>query len=176
MSGHNYTIDQANEVTPPRIVYSQKSAGDALSTSIRAEGQVIALTVDGTSRAYDLTALLWEGLKAAKAANFDKIFVSLQCEGSDVYFLFDQEPASFGNSIDDTLTIAAAGTLAFTSGITANVPAAKAYPPAHLPAGMTSWDFTLTDQIDRTIHLKCKGSGTSTLRIWCSSPLQPGAT
>jgi hypothetical protein len=178
MGGHDYAIDQANRVVPPRIVYSQTSPGNALSTSVRAEGQVICLQVTGTSKAYDLTSILWGGQKSGKSGDFDLLYVSMQCESNDVYFLFDQEPATFGNTIDDTLQITAGTALSLTNGVagTPPVPTATAYPPGHLPVGLTPVDYMLERQIDRTLIVKCSGSNTAKLRIWASSPLSPGAT
>ena len=166
----NFTSDQADEVVPPCIVHSQASPGNTVDT--RVEGQVIALSVDGTSRGYDISGLLWQGLKAGKAGDFNKLFLSIQCESNDVYFLFDSAAVGV-NGIDDTQVIAAGQPLVLPVGVGS---APKVFPPAHMPLGLTSWDMTITSQTHKTLIVKCASGKAATLRMWASSCLEPGAT
>lgn len=165
---HDFVIDQANRVVPPRIVHSQATPGSATDT--RVEGQIIALAVDATSRGYDISQLLLNGVKAGKIGDVNAFFLSMQCEGNDVYFLFDQA-APGTNSIDDTLSIAAG-----TAALTLTSGSGSAFPPSHLPVGNTMVDFYVERLIDKTLIVKCAAGKTAVLRFGPSSNSLPGAT
>lgn len=166
MGEHDYAIDQASDIRPPRAA------------------QVLALTVDATSRGYDLTALPWNEVGVTKGGNRNHFFLSVQCEGTgDVYFILDRAPVGT-NTIDDTTSIAA-GT-AFTKATIQTPASATAAPdytptystalyPAHLVAGLPPVDIRIDRQIDKTLIVKCASGKTATLRFWPSSKNEPGA-
>ena len=133
--GATIAQDQAADTCPPR------------------RGAVLALTVDATARAYDLTALDLGGY-AASGGRRNEVFLTLFADGGDVYYQLASVATA---SLDDTAVIAAAGTLAY-----ANTYAMK------LPSGAAQ-SFRINRNVDKYLQVKTS-SGTATLRFFASSP------
>lgn len=163
MGEFEYSVQQASNIRPPRA------------------GEILALSVDATSRGYDISALTWNGVPLTKLSNNNKYYLSMQCEGAgDVYFALDRAAAGT-NSIDDTAAIAAGSPLvlpaasSFSSAPDYIRTFASAVYPAHLVAGLPPIDVRIDHLIDRTIIVKCASGKTATLRFWPSSQNEPGA-
>lgn len=165
MGSHDIVIEQANWVVAPRIVHAQANPGDTADITVL--GQPICLSVDSTSRGYDLSQLPWNGVKQGKVGDVNAFFISIQCETADVYYLFDSA-APGTNAIDETISIAAGTALSLKS--------ASPYYPAHLPFGNSPLDIYLEHLVDKTLIVKCASGKTATLRIWPCSNSLPGAT
>lgn len=141
---------------------------------------VMCQAVNATSHSYDMRVLVFpdENATQVKQGNVNNsVWVDLEAIGGDIYFLFDS--AALGtNTIDDT-QVNAAGTpwsLATTNptGWTYGG-GATVLVPAHIPTG-TFRPVRINRNVDITLHLKCSGSGTATLRMSPSSQSLPGAT
>lgn len=147
-----YETQQANNITPPRV------------------GQIIALNVDATSRGYDLTALLWNGVPANKSGLEDYFYLSMQCETNDVFYAFDGQAVG-ADAIDDTQATAAGGTPALdTPGALVHAQCAR------LISGLPEVPVRINRGIDKTLILKCASGKTAIIRIWASSQSTPGVT
>jgi len=142
------SVDQASNVVPPAI------------------GYIIALTVDGTSRGYDLTPLAYFG---AHNGQNNQMYWTFNVDGiSDVFYAFDSAAVGV-NEISDTAILAAGSTLAFDSpglGL-ATCMCGK------IPAGV--WKDERVDHFShKTLILKCATGKSSTLRFWLSSQPMAG--
>lgn len=113
-------------------------------------GQVLVLTLDTTSRQYDLRSVQ---LGTPNPNEPGSSFVRLHAEGADAFFAFSSES---GASISETAAESAGASL---SGFTTNA-------AARIPAGEER-EFV----VDRLAHryLVVKGSGAGKLRIHASS-------
>lgn len=160
----DYSVSQSSNVVPPRIVKNLTSVQGGTPAPI---GQVVALTIDATSRGYDISQLLWQGQKQGNAGDVDAFYLSFQAESNDVYFLFDSDAAGT-NSIDDSLAIAAGTALSLTTG--------TSFPPAKIIAGLPPVDVRIERAVDKTLIVKCASGKSAILRFWPSSQRMPGAT
>lgn len=114
-------------------------------------GAVLAITLDATARAYDLTALDIGGA-APSVGRRNEVAVVVTAEGADIFLYFAAD-----NTVTlDTTAIAAGGAVAYS-----NVHAAKI-------ATGTSLRMRISRDKDKYLHVK--GSGAGTMRIWASSP------
>lgn len=112
---------------------------------------VLAITLDATARAYDLTALDIGGFSPSGGRR-NEVFVTIFADGADIFFYFAAD-----NTVTlDTTAIAAGGAVAYS-----NVYAAKI-------ATGTSLRMRIARDKDKFLHVK--GSGAGTMRIWASSP------
>ena|ERR1700733_4861243 len=142
------SVNQACNVVPPRIAY------------------IVVVTVDSTSRGYDLTKLAFFG---AHNGQGNQMYWSLQNDGAnDIYYALDSAAVGV-NEISDTAILAAGSTLAFDS------------PGAGLATCMCAkinagiWkDERIDHLVDKTLILKCAAGNTSTIRIWLSSQPMAG--
>lgn len=143
------TLDQATNIVPPRA------------------GNIIALGVDATSRGYAIQSLQWGGQTVQQRPN--QFYVTLLNDGSnDIFFAFDSA-APGTNEIADTSITSAGGTIAFDALTSSICQCGK------IPAGV--WmDVRIDRMVDQTLIVKCASGKTSTLRMWPSSQLMPGAT
>ena len=163
----DYSVEQSSNIVPPRIVTSATTDAGGTPPTF---GQVVAITVDATSRGYDLTQLLWGGEKTGDLKREDHFFVSFQTDSNNVYFLLDS--AAVGtHAIDDTQAIAAGTALTtLPAGI------GNAFPPAVIIAGLPPVDVRIERQVDKTLIVKCASAKTSILRFWLSSQRDPGSS
>jgi len=131
---------QSDNIVPPRL------------------SKVCAITVDGTSRAYDLR-LLALGVAFRTAADNDYIYVDMVNDGAvTIYYAFSNATGT----VDDTVVnAAAAAPLVFGATMAQSIPA----------GGFRS--ERVQRNVDQWLMLKCAGAGTSTLRMNASS--QPSA-
>lgn len=130
----NRAEDQAFNVVPPR------------------RGAVLALSVDTTARAYDLTGLSFGAAYNANDA-VDSIYLTLQAQSGDVFFYFGTATSS---DMDNTAVIAAGGTLAFANTYCAWLPQ------------NASVDLRIVKTQDKFLVVKTS-TGTATLRFYASS-------
>lgn len=131
-------------------------------------GQIIALAVDATSRGYDLTALLWNGVTAVTKAKQDEFFLSFEAETNDVYFGFSGNAPGADTILDTTIT-AAGGTPALDAG-----PTFTSAQCAKIVNGLPPVDYRIVRTVDKTLIVKCAAGKTATLRFWTSSKSVPG--
>ena len=125
---------QTDEVVPPR------------------KGQVIAVGVDVTPTAYDITGLAYDGDPYNPKQPDDPVYLTLQAETADVFVQFAQDAVI---TMDMAAYISPGGTLVFSS----------AY-PARIPAG--GWiDVRILRGVDKYMHLQ--GSADGICRFWASS-------
>lgn len=117
------------------------------------KGQGVAVTVDTTARAYDLTVLPWNTIVYLPSRQVD-LFLDLRNEGTNpIYYYFAPNSTV---TLNEATVVAAGGTLALDATV-----------PNLIPAGqMISVRCSRTE--DPFIHVKSTG-GTSTLRIFPSS-------
>jgi hypothetical protein len=130
------TEEQASNVLPPR------------------RGEVLALAVDATARAYSLTSLTLAE-KSVEAATSQRIalYLTVQAVTADVWLVLSDGTAS---DLDPTAAVIAGGTLAFANSYGWRIPSG------------TEQAF----RVDRSkdTHLVCRtSSGTATLLIRASS-------
>lgn len=115
---------------------------------------VLAITLDATARAYDLSALDFGGF-ATSGGRRNQVFITIFADGADIFFYFAAD-----NTVTlDTTAIAAGGAVAYS-----NVHAAKI-------ASGQSLRMRISRDADKFLHVK--GSGAGTMRIWASSPAAP---
>jgi len=120
----------ADRITPPNDVWAQ--------------------TLDTTSRAYDITVLSVHG-HAFVAGQPDRVWVTIQADGADVYFAFDDA----SRTIAEGTAVAAGGTPAFADTSCCVVPDGQE----------RSYEITR----NRHKFLMLKGSAAGTARIYFSS-------
>ena len=125
---------QATDILPPR------------------RGKVIALTVDTTARAYDLTTINLGDIYRPTAT--DKLYITLSANGGEIHYYFSDVTAS---DLSDTAAIAAGGTLAFATTYSGVV-----------EDGARQYE-RIQRNVDKFIIVK-SAAGTPILRIWASSP------
>lgn len=118
-------------------------------------GAVIALTVDSTARAYDLTGLALGGKtpEGAGTASMD-VVLWMQAETNDVFFHFHSASAT---DLNDATVIAVGASLAFNA----------AY-GACLEAGASPIKVRINRAIDKFLVVKA-ASTSGTLRFWACS-------
>lgn len=115
---------------------------------------VIALGVDTTARAYDITGLALGGYTPPGSNTAPKwTSVYLQADGGAVYVVFDSTNTV---TLDDTAKIAAGGTMAFANTYGALIPSGA------------SVKVRINRKDDKYLHIKT-ASGTAVLRMWASS-------
>lgn len=129
-------------------------------------GAVIALTVDSTSRAYDLLTLDIGGF-TPKNAQKEQSWVTLwmQAETNDVFFYFASGEAGAVvttdvDDVSDTAAVAAGGAIAY----------ADTY-AAILEAGAPPIKVRIDRGVDRFLCVKA-ASTSGILRFWAGSPSQ----
>jgi hypothetical protein len=138
--------DQEGNILPPRI------------------GFVMAVTVDSTSRGYDLTLLKFqdEGLAPNGNSLKNELWLRLTAVTNDVFFAFDSAAAGT-NTINDATLNAAGSAAAFTSGGCDKVVAG------------TTVQVRIDRLVDKTLILKA-ASASGSLRISQASQSLPGST
>lgn len=130
-------LEQSAELRPPR------------------RGEVIALTVDTTARAYDLGSLNLGG--DSVVVNTDRprsVVIWMQCETADVYLHFSD---GSNTDLNPATVIAAGGAIAF----------ANAYGSV-LKSGTQSVGYRINRTQDRYLVVRTS-AGTATLRFWAAS-------
>ena len=132
---------QSDNIVPPRL------------------GKIVAQAVDATARPYDLTALAL-GAAFHNDGTDEYIYVDLHAEGNDIYFQFNSATSAV---LDDTIAVAAGGTMAFANTS-----------PMRLVAG-TTFPMRIQRNVDKFLILKCKAAQTATLRMYASSQPTPSA-
>jgi hypothetical protein len=166
----DYSVSQSSNIIPPRLA-KQMDATRAATAGVAQTvvGQVIAITVDATSRRYDLTQLLWQEMRQGNLGDADAFFVSFQTDSNNVFFLLDSDAAAAtANAVSDTATL--------NPGDALVLPTASPFPGAVIIAGLPPVDVRLNRQVDKTLIVKCAAAKTSVLRFWPSSQRMPGAT
>lgn len=134
---------------------SFNSEGQAANVRPPRRGACIALTVDSTARAYDLTGLTFGGGKPSEdGSGARNVFLTLQAETADVYFHLSSTNSA---DINQATVIAAGGTLAFANTSCAVLKYGTDGTPVRLDRG-----------VDKYLVVKTS-AGTATLRIWASS-------
>lgn len=128
--------DQAYNVVPPR----------------RVDGG-FQLTVDSTSRTYDIGSLQWGGVSFDSQAADKCIFLTLHAETADVYFRFRADNSADGNQ---ATVIAAGGTVTLQTAFMAHI------------AANAEKDVRIDRLFDRYLEVKTS-AGTATLRVNMSS-------
>ena len=115
---------------------------------------VLALTVDSTARAYDISGLAFGGY-TPDGTNSRNHYVNvyIQAETADIYICFDSTSTV---TLDNTAKVAAGGTLAF----------ANTY-GAVIIAG-TTVKCRILRPVDKYMHVKT-ASTSGVLRMWASS-------
>lgn len=128
--------EQAANVQPPR------------------RGEVVALAVDATARAYSLTSLALAGVTPeASGLSRAEVYVTVQAVTADVWLYFNEGTAS---DLDPAAAVSAGSTFAFASTYGWRVPSG------------TEQSFRLDR--GRDTHLVCRtSSGTATLLFRASS-------
>lgn len=122
-------------------------------------GQGVAVTVDTTARAYDLTVLSWNG-QGWKAYADEALYLDLQNDGANpIYFYFS--PTNTVDLVDSTIQ-AAGSTLALVNAVPKILRAAQDAP------------VELERDIDKFLIVKST-TGTTVLRIFPSSKSTPQA-
>lgn len=129
---------------------AQEQAAD---TAPPRKGAVLALTVDSTARAYDLTALDFGGFTATGGRR-NEVFLTLFADGGDVYYYFSSDSSA---TVDDTAVVAAAGTLAYANGYAMKLPSGAAH------------SVRIIRSLDKYLQVKTS-AGSATLRFFASSP------
>ena len=132
--------DQAVDILPPRT------------------GLVCAVSVDATSRPYDMSTLDWYGSSPTNNRPNQEYMLSLYADGGDVHVAF----GSATLTVDDTAKVSAGGTLAFTANATYVIPSSQ------------ERTFRIRRITDAWIAMKT-ASGTAVLRFYVSSNRVPGA-
>lgn len=138
-------IQQIQECRPPR------------------RGEVIALTVDSTARAYDLLQVALAGFTPQNAQREQSsVVLWMQAETNNVYFYFASGEAGAVattdvNNIDNTATVAAGGSLAF----------ANTYAGV-IVAGALPLQIRIDRSVDRFLVVKA-ASTSGVLRFWAAS-------
>lgn len=126
-------------------------------------GEVIALTVDSTARAYDMLSLALAGFTPSNSQREQSsVVLWMQAETADVYFYFASGEAGAVattdvDDIDNTAAVAAGGSLAF-----ANTYAAV------IVAGNGPIPIRIDRSTDRFLVVKA-ASTSGTLRFWATS-------
>lgn len=120
-------------------------------------GQVWAVTVDSTARAYDLSALGLAGMPAPEAAGTrpQHVILYLQAETNDVYYYFDSVT---GSALDNAAAQAAGA-------------AAVGMQTAHcavLKAGNAPLKVRIDRSQDKFIQVKA-ATTSGVLRLWAAS-------
>lgn len=115
-------------------------------------GAVLAIAVDTTARAYDITTI--DLGDVYKAAHGDEVYLTLQADGAKVYYHFKETTG--GTGLDNTAAVAAGGTIAFADTYGAFVGDGERV------------QERITRNLDKFLVVKT-ASGTATLRIWASS-------
>jgi hypothetical protein len=117
---------------------------------------MLVLSVDATSRVYDLwslafgTAAINTNAGPNEAMRGFRFFVTMKADGNDVYYVFGQNGSIV---VDDTAAVAAGGTPAFTANA-ADVIFASQKEDEYLDRGT-----------DRYLAVKCAAGKTAKLRI-----------
>jgi len=129
-------------------------AQDANITPPR-RGAVLAIDVDSTARAYNISALALGGYTPeADLDRRNEVFLYLQAETSDVFFYFHSATAS---DLDDTAKITAGGAVAF----------ANTY-GAVLEAGNPPLKLRIDRSLDKFLIVKA-AVASGILRVWAAS-------
>lgn len=131
---------QADNILPPR-----RSA-------------IIALAIDSTARAYDMSVLTLAGNTFSSTQKGVRLYLTMQADGGAVYF---QLSSSNSATLSDTASITAGSALAFANTYGAKIESGG------------SVDVRIDRLDDRYLVVKT-ASGTATLRFWASS--QPSAS
>lgn len=126
-------------------------------------GQVIALGVDSTARAYDLVAIALGGYTPAEAQNVGRqVTLWMQAQTNDVFFYF--APGEVGavittdvDDVSDTAAVTAGNAIAFADTYC-----------ALLKAGNSPLPIRINRAIDRFLVVKA-ASTAGVLRFWASS-------
>lgn len=130
---------------------TSQEVSDSAFVSAPKAGKCITITVDSTSRSYDLGSLDWgQGANGGTG----KQYYNLDASTNDVFFFF---AADTSQTLVDTATIAVSGTAAFTAGA---CPRLIKDVPKDVYADRVS---------ERYLYLKT-ASGAATVRIYLSSP------
>jgi len=118
-------------------------------------GNILALTVDSTARAYDLTAVSLPDKYVSNECDY--VWLALAADSVNVFFYFD---SATGSSLSDTSAISAGSALAFNDAYA-----------AILPAGQT-YLFRIKRTTDKFLQVKA-ASTSGILRVWVSSSTSP---
>ena len=112
----------------------------------------IAVAVDTTARAYDLTTLQLGGYKPDKSNGLAKVApVNLHAEGGDIYIRFASDNVAAG--MIPTAIVAVGGTLAPNAGWCARIPSGSTVPA------------DIIRSKHKFVHIMTS-TGTATLRMW----------
>lgn len=114
---------------------------------------IIALAIDSTARAYDLSVITMGGSTFSSTQKGQRVYLTLQADGGAVYFHLSSASAT---TLSDTATIAAGGTIAYANTYGAKIESGG------------SMDIRIDRLDDRYLVVKT-ASGTATLRFWASS-------
>jgi hypothetical protein len=117
-------------------------------------GKTIVITLDTSSRGYDLGALLSGQVVPSKSR---LVFIQMQAESADCYYLFS--PAN-NATVDETAAVSAGGALAYTANACDRIKQDTAQP------------FDIDMLVDR--FLTVKGSAAGKLRISITSQTSSG--
>lgn len=126
-------------------------------------GEVIALTVDSTCRAYDLLSVALAGFAPQNAQREQSsVVLWMQAETANVYFYFASGEAGSVvttdvDDIDDTAKVAAGGSIAFANTYGAVIVAGNGPIPVRIDRGQ-----------DRFLVVKA-ASTSGVLRFWATS-------
>ena len=126
-------------------------------------GEVIALAVDSTARAYDLKAVALGGTTPdGDLTGQHHVVLWMQAETNDVFFYFaggspDTVATTDVDDVDDTAKIAAGGAIAFANTYS-----------AVLKAGNAPIRVRIDRRIDRFVVVKA-ASSAGILRFWAGS-------
>lgn len=127
---------QADNIRPPR------------------KSHIIALAVDATARAYDLSSLEMGGKNFNAGASLrDAIYLTLEAETADIYYYFDTATSS---TLDDTAKVSAGGSLAYATTYAMRIPQND------------TRDVRIERSTDKFLVVKT-ATGTATLRFYASS-------
>ena len=133
---------------------SFNSEGQAANVRPPRHGACLALTVDTTARAYDLTTLaLGTALAPDQGVTHSRnVFITMHAETADIYYHFSD---AADTDLNEATVISAGGTLAFNDAYGAVL--------------STGQDVAM--RLNRTVdkYLVVKAGSSATLRIWASS-------
>jgi hypothetical protein len=120
-------------------------------------GAVVVISVDGTSREYDLSTIAF-GLDFGEKPNAD-FYVDASADGNAVYYTVS---SASGKTVDDTAAMAAGGAVAFTANACQVIFASTTKP------------LYYNRTTHRYLQVKCASGQTAKLRLNVSSCLRPG--
>jgi len=120
-------------------------------------GAVVVISVDATSREYDLSTIDF-GLSFTEKPNAD-FYVDASADGNNVYYTVS---STSGKTVDDTAAMTAGGAVAFTANACQVIFASTTKP------------LYYNRTTHRYLQVKCAAGLTAKLRLNVSSCLRPG--